>query len=452
MAEYCDHAISGKTDERPEFQRMMANAGESDIVLVYMMDRFSRDAYDAPAYKARLKAKGVEVRSAMEALPDGPERILVEKIYEGLAAVESEKLSLRTRRGMEGNALKCKTNGQRIYGYRRNEADEYELDEEEAAFVREAFERRISGETVNSIARDFARRGVRTSYGNLCGYSMIYLMLKNRRYTGRYSWGGIEKEGGMPRIVDDGTFYAAQRVRGGKDRESESWGRYALSGKAVCGQCGRDLRGLSGRGRHNVKYEYYGCKGSCIRNVRREELEGLVASAVRDVLADRDEAVRIARMVSEHEAGKEAEARRKAAARSLKEAERGLRNILAAIEQGIIAPGAKERIAELEEQKARAEADIRACEAERIDPEKLADFLQSPDGLSDALVLEAFVYQAVVCDDCVMAVLSYDAKNSEPARLEIQRVRTKLEWLTVRDGARTEIASFGRAVVVRAPR
>lgn len=49
-AEYCDRAVSGRTDDRPEFQRMIANAGESEIVLVYMMDRFSRGEYDAPIY------------------------------------------------------------------------------------------------------------------------------------------------------------------------------------------------------------------------------------------------------------------------------------------------------------------------------------------------------------------------------------------------------------------
>ena len=133
VGEYCDYAISGKTDERPEFQRMIANAGESNIVLVYMMDRFSRDEYDAPIYKRQLKKVGVEVYSAMEALPDGPERILVEKIYEGLAAVESEKISVRTKRGMEGNALKCMANGVHVFGYDINDAGQYEINEEQAA-------------------------------------------------------------------------------------------------------------------------------------------------------------------------------------------------------------------------------------------------------------------------------------------------------------------------------
>ena len=48
---YSDYALSGRTDERPQFQLMIAEAGISDFVIVYMMDRFSRDEYDAPIYK-----------------------------------------------------------------------------------------------------------------------------------------------------------------------------------------------------------------------------------------------------------------------------------------------------------------------------------------------------------------------------------------------------------------
>ena len=451
-AEYCDYAMSGRTDDRPEFQRMIACAGESDIVLVYMMDRFSRDEYDAPIYKRQLKKAGVEVVSAMEALPDGPERILVEKIYEGLAAVESEKISVRTKRGMEGNALKCRTNGQRIYGYRRGEGDVYEIDPQQAPFVREAFSRRVARESIGSIARDFAERGVRTTFGNRCGYQMVYTMLRNRRYTGRYEWGGVVVEGGMPAIVEEGTFMAAQRVHGGKDRESESWGAFALSGKAVCGCCGRNMQGTSGRGRHNVKYEYYSCPNGCMRAARREELEECVAGGIRDVLADRAEAVRIARMVAEHACGKQAAARRRQARKALNEADKGLRNIVAAIEQGIIAPGIKERIAELESQKARAEADLKSIDAERIDAEGLADFLQDSAAMDAATLLDAFVYQVVVCEDYVMAILNYDAETGEPARFEAGRVRTNCVWLPTGETSRTEISAFGRVVVLRIPR
>lgn len=432
-AEYCDYAISGRTDDRPEFQRMIANAGESDIVLVYMMDRFSRGEYDAPIYKRELAKKGVKLVSALEAIPDSPEGIIYEKLLEGLAACESKKTAIRTKRGMEGNALRCKTNGVRVFGYRKSEDDEYEIDEHDAAFVREAFKRRINRETVNSIARDFAQRGVKTPNGNPCGYSMVYQMLHNRRYTGRYEWGGIVKEGGMPAIVDEVTFMEAQGIRAAKERSAESWGDFALSGKAICAGCGRNLQGVSGRGRKNVKYEYYRCHDGCVRPVRREELEGEIVKALRALLQDRDEALRIAKMVAESPDGAEVAARRKQAAQSLSAAERGLRNILNAIEQGIIAPGAKERIAELEYQRDRARLDLEAIRDEEIDPERLADFLQCGAALDDSTLMRAFVYQVSVSDEECIVTLNYDVENNEPARLDVQRVRTKCKWCPQRD-------------------
>ncbi len=452
VAEYCDRAVSGRTDDRPEFQRMIANAGESDIVLVYMMDRFSRGEYDAPIYKRELARCGVKLVSALEAIPDSPEGIIYEKLLEGLAACESRKTSIRTKRGMEGNALKCKTNGVRIFGYTKNDEDEYVIDEEQADLVREAFRRRLAREATNSIARDFARRGVRTRRGNPCGYSMVQRMLCDRRYTGRYEWGGLVKEGGMPKIIDEVTFMDAQGIRGSKQRGEESWGRYALAGKAVCADCGRNMQGVSGRGGSGTKYEYYRCPDGCQRAVRRDELEGCITDALRELLSSRQEALRIAQMVAQRSAGMDVAARRKKAAESLAAAERGMSNILNAIEQGIVAPGSRERIEQLREQKARAEYDLATIKGELIDPERFADFLQAGAGLDDATLIDAFVWQAVVSPEEVLVVLNYDAKANEPARLDIRRVRGELKWCPISANTRTGICACGLIVLVRIPR
>ena len=104
---YSDYALSGRTDERPQFQLMIAEAGISDFVIVYMMDRFSRDEYDAPIYKKALACKGVKVLSALENIPDSPEGVIYEKLLEGMAACESIKNSIRTKNAMTGNALEC---------------------------------------------------------------------------------------------------------------------------------------------------------------------------------------------------------------------------------------------------------------------------------------------------------------------------------------------------------
>jgi DNA invertase Pin-like site-specific DNA recombinase len=115
---YSDFARSGRSDDRPEFQRMVDNAGEAEVAVVYMMDRFSRDPYDAPVYKKRLRDAGRRVVSATESMPDGLEAILLEKVYEGVAAIKSAHITQWVRRGMRGNALRCMYNGVRVYGYR----------------------------------------------------------------------------------------------------------------------------------------------------------------------------------------------------------------------------------------------------------------------------------------------------------------------------------------------
>ena len=69
---YSNRAMSGRTDHRPDFLRMVEEAPLSDLVVVYKLDRFSRDPYDAAVYKKRLAEKGVRVVSATENVPDMP--------------------------------------------------------------------------------------------------------------------------------------------------------------------------------------------------------------------------------------------------------------------------------------------------------------------------------------------------------------------------------------------
>lgn len=447
---YADYAISGRTDDRPQFQRMIAAAPESDYVVVYMMERFSRGKYDPAVYKMQLEQKGVQVKSALEYIPDGPEGILMEKILEGQAAYFSLDVARKTRRGMEGNALQCKTNGVKCFGYRSDEEDRYEVVPEEAEIVREAFRRRIEGETCTSIARDLAERGVTTYVGKPCSYAMVYCMLRNEKYRGVYEWGGIRQEDGMPRIVDDDTFYRAQHVRGKKQRKNESWGDFALSGRVICSGCGRNMPGVSGRGWKNAKYEYYkctNCKG--VKPVRRDWLESEVVGSLRDMLSDRERALEIAHLVLDGQSDEELEAERSRVKKALNDAERGLANILKAIEQGIVPPGTRERIDQLEAQRRRAEHDLKTLEAREMNPEDFADFLQFGATLGDAELLDAFVYQVMVFDDECIVTLNYDTEKCEPAKLLLSRVRTESVWCPVGKNTRTWLTVMNGAVYLR---
>ena len=97
---YCDRHISGRTDERPEFQRLIADAKckKFEAVVVYKTDRFARNKYDSAIYKRELKRNGIQIFYAAEAIPDGPEGIILESLMEGLAEYYSAELAQKIKR------------------------------------------------------------------------------------------------------------------------------------------------------------------------------------------------------------------------------------------------------------------------------------------------------------------------------------------------------------------
>lgn len=84
VGNYIDRAFSAKTDNRPEFQKMIKDSNKHcfDIIIVWKLDRFARNRYDSAHYKALLKKNGVKVVSAKENIAEGSEGILLESVLE----------------------------------------------------------------------------------------------------------------------------------------------------------------------------------------------------------------------------------------------------------------------------------------------------------------------------------------------------------------------------------
>jgi len=113
LTTYIDRALSAKTDNRPEFQRMVKDSAKGlfDMVIVWKLDRFSRGRYDSAHYKRILKKNGVKVVSATERIAEDSTGILLESLLEGYAEFYSAELSEKVKRELTENALKCKCNG-----------------------------------------------------------------------------------------------------------------------------------------------------------------------------------------------------------------------------------------------------------------------------------------------------------------------------------------------------
>lgn len=358
---YADEALSGTSDHRPEFQQMMQDAKSHsfELVLVYKFDRFSRDRYDSAVYKHKLKGCGVRVVSATEYVPDTPEGILMESVLEGYAEFYSRQLAQNVRRGMEGNARKCQTNGIRVFGYRRAQDGTYEIEPSEAAIVREVFGRYTSGEALSSILADMRRRGVRSTKGNPVSRQWIDMLIHSRRYIGEYSWGGVTVPGGMPSIVQADVWEAAQH-RGRGRASHPANGDYPLSGKLRDSVTGGLWTGACGTGKSGHVYRYYelSTPEGTVR-VPQADMEEACFRAVQRALHDRDrlrEAAEAAAEASRDDEGM------KAARRGLADVEKAQRNILKAVEMGIVPDGTQERIEELRRRRAALEARLKRSE------------------------------------------------------------------------------------------
>ena len=137
-----------------------------DIVLVWKLDRFSRDRYDSAHYKHILKKNGVRVMSVKENISDGPEGIILESILEGYAEYYSAELSEKIQRGQTENALKCKTNGGTLpLGYCSDNEQNIVIDPITAAIPIEIFTRYDNGESIKEICDELNSRGLKTRNG-----------------------------------------------------------------------------------------------------------------------------------------------------------------------------------------------------------------------------------------------------------------------------------------------
>ena len=116
---YIDRAMSGTNDNRKDFQRMLHDSDRKawDYVIVYKLDRFSRNKYEMAMHKKTLRDNGVKILSAMENIPDTPEGIILESLLEGMAEYYSAELLQKVLRGLNESYISDRSHDRRILAF-----------------------------------------------------------------------------------------------------------------------------------------------------------------------------------------------------------------------------------------------------------------------------------------------------------------------------------------------
>lgn len=362
--EYVDRAKSGRTDNREQFQQMLKDTAKKqfDVIIVWKVDRFGRNREEITVNKCRCKKNGVRVEYIAETIPNTPEGVILESVLEGFAEYYSLQLSQNIRRGIAESAEKCQcTGGNRPMGYLTGPDKKFILDPETAPTVKLIFDMYAAGSTVAEIIRYLNNMGLRNRRGKPFTNNSLYSVLRNEKYTGVYIFQDKRIEGGMPRIVDDETFWKVQEMlKVNKRAPAHKWSKadYLLTDKLFCGKCGANMVGESGTSKTGAKHNYYICtakkrKKTCDKKaVKQELIENLVLEATIELLQN-DELLEflVENTWQYYQSQDESQEELDLLNSQLEQTETAIANLIRAIEAGILNDATKKRMDELEAQK-----------------------------------------------------------------------------------------------------
>lgn len=432
VARYADRAVSGKTDNRPQFQKMMKEAhnGGWDYVIAWKSNRMGRNMLQAMVNEAKLADLGIKCLYVEEDFDDTAAGRFALRSMMNVNQFYSENMAEDIRRGLMDNAQKCKVNGRLPLGYVRGKDGKYAIDDAGAAVVREIFQKITDGWSIVDIAADLNNRGIKTSIGGPWKKQSFDKLLQNENYIGVYKYAGVRIEGGIPAIINKDHFEEVQEILRTKPNargKTRLHSAYLLSGKVFCGICGSPMGAQCGTARDGTKRDYYMCNRrrynhACDkRTVPKAALERAVVDCVRSELMD-DKFVDWV-MSGYSAALQEAQdtTRIDSLQQELDACNAKLQNILNAIEAGIFNEHTQERMNELTEQRNSLEADLAA---ERIafqfpTPEDMKfDLLElrnsdfnDPECMRE--LIKTFVKAVYVYDDKLRIQFNY-GKEKEP--------------------------------------
>lgn len=302
VGEYKDEHLTGTSDNRADFQRMIKDSNKKtfEAVLVYQLDRFARSREYSAKYKSILRKNGVRLISARENISDDASGIILESVLEGMAEYYSVELGQKVERGMKINASKhLYIGGYITLGFKIVDK-KYTIDEQTASITLNAYKMYDNDHTIEEV-REYVNNQLkvidkRNKKGELVQYSKgaIRNLLADKRCMGTYIYKDKETPNAIPQIVDVNLF---NRVQERLDKNKHSPSRlkttndYILTTKLFCGHCKDVMVGICGTSRTGKRHAYYSCnkarKKQCNKkNVKKEIIEDIVVKEARNILTD----------------------------------------------------------------------------------------------------------------------------------------------------------------------
>lgn len=328
---YVDDGFSGTNFNRPDFQRMMADAEEGKIstVIVKDMSRFGRDyimvGYYTEIYFSNLDIRFIAINDNVDSnIQTENDLTPFKNVFNEWYARDTSK-KIRAVFKAKGNSGKHLTTNP-PFGYKKdpNDKDKWIIDDEAAATVRRIFQMYVDGYRISEIGHKlteekvetpilyYMNRGIKTNarseYPEIWDLMSIKYILSQMAYAGHtvnfqtavksYK---TKKQVNLPRnqwvifrntqeaIIDEKTFETVQQMRKVKRARTKYNEPNMFSGLLYCADCGNHL--TIQRVARNRKMDNFSCatyrkkkKGLCsCHRILVSDLETIVKEDLQKV-------------------------------------------------------------------------------------------------------------------------------------------------------------------------
>lgn len=270
-----EEGVSAKTAMRPQLQELLAFAirNRVDYVLVYKMNRLSRNMDSYSQIRVLLTSKGIQVRSATETIEDNPVGKFLENVFIANAQLDNDIKSQMTRDNMQALARQGYWQHHPWLGYKPvkmpNDSGKPRptmKPDSKSTQVKQVLERFSEGDISKAGLTQYAKSiGLRSRNGKVLSKDSINRMLETPIYAGmvvdRLTDGEVV-EGKHPALISEATYETNQFLLHGKDsRKGQNHRKisptYPLKGFVTCCWCDGLLYAsapTSGGGKSSPRY------------------------------------------------------------------------------------------------------------------------------------------------------------------------------------------------------
>ncbi len=301
-----DDGVSAKTTNRDGLQEMLAycmkNAARIGSVIVYRIDRLSRNMNDYTNILVLLAKLKIKLISVTEAVDESPVGQYIGNLRAASAQFDNQMKGQRTTDCMQTKFAKGYWQWRAPVGYKNEKNDLGEKaivpDGERAKHITWIFEEFSKGASqLTELCGEVNKRGFRTREGNKMSAQLISKIIRNRFYAGWMEAFDQEIMGVHEPIVSNDVFALCQSILRGVTREDAiSYARrdedFPLRHFVRCGYCARPLTASFSRNKAGNHYPYYRCYlkecETTVRSLPKKKLEGEFTELLEQITFKKD--------------------------------------------------------------------------------------------------------------------------------------------------------------------